>query len=143
MTLSVEKQKTIARVAEILLPLPLPPRAVVVFDIDDTLISEQGVPMTPILRFYLYCKSQGLKTAIVTARRDTEEVRRWTERQLAELGVFAYDFIYYMPPEALSAHRFKQEARRDLWMQGCRVIMTVGDQEWDHGLYGGIPIFVR
>lgn len=120
----------------------LPPNPVVVFDIDGTLLSTKNYTVIPQMRdLYQYIRNKGIDTFIITARPNYPINILSTENTLRTSGITDYIATYYMydkiPPD-----RYKLEARKHIRELGYNVIMSIGDQEHDTGLYGGIPIIV-
>lgn len=109
-------------------------RGVVIFDIDDTLINhtEQAIPS--IVRLYCAVKNIGLRCAIVTARPETEENRRYTIESLKKSGITDWESLYMMPEgrdvtiESISA--YKREARDDIETRH-RIMANIGDMWHD------------
>ena len=141
----LEKQKSIAEVAKMLLPRSPTPQCTVVFDIDDTLITPEGLPYEYIIDLFRWCRQQNFRIAIITARPDVSEAHMFTRHQLGRVGIHldSVDTMYFRPLHDMDVKACKEAARKDLWNKGYRVVMTVGNDDWDHGLYGGVPIFVR
>lgn len=112
--------------------------AIVVYDIDDTLIGSQGgLPITPIIDSYNHAKKKGFNLAIITARPGFPQNIAYTDKQLREYGIDGYSFIFMLPPGKTDQARFKLHARKHLHDLGYRVIVSVGDMPWDIGAYGG------
>ncbi len=140
-----EKLRAIADVARLLLPPTAADSnsSVVVFDIDDTLITPYGTPMQPIIDLYRECCQQRFKIAVITARPHIPGALEYTRHQFAIAGIPEPDYFYFRPFDDQSVDAFKENSRKDLWLKGHRVIMTVGDMPWDHGRFGGVPILVN
>uniref|UniRef100_A0A6C0EM03 Acid phosphatase n=1 Tax=viral metagenome TaxID=1070528 RepID=A0A6C0EM03_9ZZZZ len=118
-----------------------PQNAVIVYDIDNTLIDLSGRPLTPIIQTYHYAKSKGIDTMIVTARLGTEKNIITTRRQLAQYGINEYLGIYFRPPtnkgDAEGQTQFKLKSRKNIHDRGHLVVMSIGDMPWDIGQFGG------
>ena len=113
----------------------------IVFDIDDTLInSDTGEIMSKVFSLYQYCVVKGYYVYIVTARAKTPDAVAFTLHQLRSLGITGFKSIAFRPPDNWDIPGFKMEARRSIPQ---KVIMSVGDQYWDIGQYGGIGVIVR
>ena len=113
----------------------------VVFDIDDTLItSDTNEIMSKTFNLFKYCVNKGYHVYIITARINTQRVINFTLQQLSSLGITGYKLIAFRDPNDLNVARYKMNARRVIPQD---IIMSVGDQEWDIGPYGGIGIIVR
>ena len=93
----------------------------VMFDIDDTLITSQGVVIKPIVEILNRCLMSGYRVVIITARPGGPENRQWTKDQLARHRI-GYHELYFCPPENKS--KIKQSL-------GYNFILSVGDQPTD------------
>jgi hypothetical protein len=111
--------------------------AIVVYDIDDTLIGSNSLPITPIIDSYNYARQKGFNTAIITARPGFPQNIEQTDKQLRDCGISGYSFIFMLPPGKTDQAKFKLHARKHLHDLGHRVIVSVGDMPWDIGAYGG------
>ena len=117
------------------------PQQAVVFDIDDTLIdSETGLIMPKTVSLFHYCVDRGYHVYIITARARTYDAVIYTINQLKHLGLTGYKLIAFRPPNEWDIPAYKLNARKSIPHQ---VVMSVGDQQWDIGEYGGIGIIVR
>lgn len=139
--------------------------AMVVFDIDETLLSNYsyydahdpkftGDDTTwlayskacgqsvnaPVLKLYRQVQRLGVKTAIVTGRPVPD--RSWTRDCLRERGVSGWSAFVFKPTDVTAnAARWKASVRGDLQQQGYTILASVGDQLSDmaHGrMAGGI-----
>ena len=125
----------------ILEQIPFNHSQAVVFDIDDTLInSDTGELMSKVFALYQYCIMKGYHVYIITARASTPDAVQFTLRQLQSLGIGGFKSIAFRPPDYWDIPKFKMDARRSIPQ---RVVMSVGDQYWDVGQYGGIGVIVR
>lgn len=122
--------------------LYIPPNAAIVFDIDHTLIDQFGNPIKSIVYLFNIIKQKGITPILITARQGNNEVIKWTQQQLNTLGITGYRSIYFLQPGNTNLWRFKKIARKNVHKHGYKVIMTIGDEEWDHGEYGGIGYIV-
>ena len=113
----------------------------VVFDIDDTLInSDTGEIMPKVFSLYRYCVMKGYHVYIITARANTPDAVAFTLNQLRSRGIIGFRSIAFRAPDDWDIPRFKMEARRSIPQ---KVMMSVGDQDWDIGRYGGVGVIVR
>ena len=112
--------------------------SVIVYDIDDTLIDNNGCPILPVINTYHYAKNSGLTTVIITARPDYDENIQRTIQQLHYFGITGYKYIYFRPRDKEDQATFKLLARKNLHDRGYHVVASIGDMPWDIGLYGGI-----
>ena len=83
---------------------------------------------------------KGYHVYIITARASTPDAVQFTLRQLRSLGIGGFKSIAFRPPDYWDIPKFKMDARRSIPQ---RVVMSVGDQYWDVGQYGGIGVIVR
>ena len=126
---------------EILENIPFSPHQAIVFDIDDTLINSITNKLIPyVFSIYQHCRSKGYAIYIITARPRTQYSIQLTLQQLQYLGITGYRNIAFRPPSELNVYRYKLNARKAIKET---VIMSVGDQPWDIGLYGGYGILIR
>lgn len=102
---------------------------VIVFDVDETLLDSNYNVITPILNVYFYARMIGIKIAIITAR--DEQIFETTKEQLYKAGITHVDFYYFRSANMLNPWTYKHNARIHLIMQGYRIIMSIGDQDWD------------
>ncbi|AVK74499.1 Haloacid dehydrogenase [Pandoravirus quercus] len=132
-------------------PAPVP---LVVFDVDDTLLSTRSghrlqptvtmgsyatardaflPPLEPVVRLYQQLWNDGVRTAIVTGRWATESDA--TLANLYQVGVGGWDHALFRTPGAtdayLSARNYKQHQRARLTAAGYEIIGVVGDQHSD------------
>ena len=112
----------------------------IVFDIDNTLINNDGHLITPIFQVYLYALRRGFMTAIITARTSTGI--SYTINQLEMMGISGYSQLYMRESSTINIKNMKLESRKSLHDKGYTVIMSIGDMIWDVGEYGGIPVLV-
>lgn len=120
----------------------LPHNATIIYDIDDTLINTRGYLLQPIVDTYHYAKSKGIQTVIVTNRPGSQEGITYTQEQLKYHGLHNNSALYMRPPTKNDPWKFKYAARKNVHERGMTVIMSVGDQPWDIGEYGGVGITV-
>lgn len=100
----------------------------VMFDIDDTLISSRsGFPNALAVDILNLSKVLGYTIVIITARPDTEQVKRHTKEQLEKFKIY-YDLLIFCPADK------KIECKKN--SKKC-YILSVGDQltDLDGGLY--------
>ncbi|MDP4015433.1 MAG: HAD family acid phosphatase [Candidatus Nanopelagicales bacterium] len=140
-------------------------RAMVVFDIDDTLLNNYrfysttspafsldptgynawvascGSPANvPVRKLFLKLRDLGVRLALITGRRETQ--RRATKDCLTRRGITGWQSLRLRSAyeETLSAAVYKARARRALHARGFHIIASVGDQVSDmangHFKYG-------
>jgi predicted secreted acid phosphatase len=116
----------------------------IIFDIDDTLlIPEINKPIPETLFFYNWVKARGFKPVIVTARIGTLQNINLTIKQLKNLGIQDYEYIFFLPPESRDVANYKLLARKHISdLYDGEVVMSVGDNPWDVGDYGGYSVLL-
>lgn len=98
----------------------------VMFDIDDTLIrSKDGRPIYEIVDLLRRSKMAGYRIVIITARPWHSRSVQWTQRQLAQHGIY-YDDIYFCVPE--NKTKVKQEL---ISKHGYHFYLSAGDMPTD------------
>ena len=126
---------------EILASIPFHSSQAVVFDIDDTIIDSTTHRLMPkTFSLYQYCIDRGYHVYIVTARARTPQGIRYTLDQLRDAGIGGFRAIAFRAPDEMDMYAYKRNARRAI---PEHVIMSVGDQPWDVGQYGGFGVIVR
>jgi predicted secreted acid phosphatase len=119
----------------------LPENPAIIFDIDDTLIdSSNGKSIDPIVMIYNYAKMIGIIPIIITSRPGYSRVIEWTKNQLLNNGITGYNSLYLIPVNKIDSWKFKLYARKNVYQRGYNIVMSLGDQDWDIGEYGGIGI---
>ena len=119
--------------------MALPSNPAIIFDIDDTLINSTDDIIYPILNVYKFAKVLNLTIIMITNRPGNEESVKFTLDQLQKHGITEYKSIYFRPPEKVNnPWKFKEISRKSIHERGFNVIMSIGDQKWDVGKYGGI-----
>jgi hypothetical protein len=91
------------------------------FDIDDTLIWTNGQPNVPIIHLLHKMRVLGYKIVIITARPGFEIAVKWTQKQLADLGI-VYDYLGFTSAQT------KTLMKRRL---GYNFVLSVGDMPTD------------
>jgi hypothetical protein len=116
------------------------PRALAVFDIDDTLlfdIQSKSVPHKNVIDLLRRLHAMGVIIHLVTARLDVEDMRQDTLQDLQDMGLSGlYTSLSLAPESARSSmstvSRWKMETRlRIANSLSCPVTLTVGDQWGD------------
>lgn len=118
---------------------------VVVFDIDDTLLSENRKQdaffLIPQIRWLIgKTRELGGSVHLITARNDDPNTRKYTVEQLKMIDILPgrdYDSLHLTPGNMrdtmATVSQAKQALRRKVGReQGGRVILSVGDQWTDH-----------
>lgn len=120
----------------------MPCNPAVVFDIDATLIDEDGGCISSMIEVYNYVKMVGLSPIIVTNRPGYVENVLATEHQLLACGVSGYSLMYFRNPAVMDMWSAKLDAREDIHRIGYTVVASIGDKPWDIGEYGGLGYIV-
>jgi hypothetical protein len=113
-----------------------------VFDIDHTLLDFVGNPIDPIVSLFHTVKSKGITPIIITARLGHDRNVELTRQQLERVGIHGWRFIYFLPPHKRDPVVFKRISRMNVHERGFHVIMSIGDERWDIGEYGGVGFIV-
>ena len=123
--------------------LDLTPNSAIVFDIDNTLIHSNGNGIIPIINVFNHVKSIGIIPILITNRIGNQQSIDFTQNQLKQCGIEGYKSLYFRHPEKEdNPYRYKERARRSVYERGMNVIMSIGDQPWDIGNYGGIGVII-
>jgi predicted secreted acid phosphatase len=120
----------------------------IIFDIDDTLICATnnnyglfiGESIEPIIDLYNTAKELGIRPIIITARGGVDFVVKETMDLLKKSKIKGFYSIYFRPIYADDPYFYKTSARKHAADSGFNILMSVGDQEWDMGNFGGIPV---
>lgn len=120
----------------------------IIFDIDDTLICATnngyglfiGDCIEPIVDLYNTAKKIGVRPIIITARGGVDFVVKETMDLLNKCKIKGFYSIYFRPVYAEDPYFYKTSARKHANDSGFNIVMSVGDQEWDVGDFGGIPV---
>jgi hypothetical protein len=123
--------------------LPLTDSSVIVFDIDDTLIDRNSIPILEVIELYKYVLRKGFKVAIITARKGIGYNIHRTINELFMHGIKDYLFLYFMRMEDEDHVMYKLNARKDIHDKNYKVVMSIGDMPWDIGEYGGVGILYK
>ena len=121
----------------------------IVFDIDGTILVEgvyapnnQSDIITDVYNFLLKSQEMGITIFIITARPDFLKNRIGTLNMLDDLGI-NYEYLYMWDRNIFeSATIFKTMSREDIFIQGYNVLMSLGDNVWDYGDYGGLGVHI-
>lgn len=145
--------------------VPSEPVPLAVFDVDDTLLSSHPgrrhrfaahllsagarmppaylPPIDPVVRLYRSLRARGVRTAILTGRRSTNEAV--TLDNLRWAGVDGWDHAIFRavgtPEQHMDAVDYKSRQRARLAAAGYRIVANVGDQHSDlHGGNSGVAV---
>ena len=140
---------------QILKKIKIEKNMVIIFDIDETILTNEGQLIIPTYLFYLEIKKMGITPIFVTAR--TNETVDYTHSQFNNYEIHSknlskYDdgyvvynsnhTIYFRHRNDDNIEKYKENARRCVYEQGYNIIMSIGDQPWDVGEYGGTGIIL-
>ena len=129
------------------------PNSCLIFDIDDTLISNNGRGglIVPIFNILIFARNLGIKIVLITSRPVLIDNIVRTVEQLTMLGI-TYDFLYMKKQYGGNDYQYKREARKHVYNnKGLKTLMTFGDNVWDvfddnsmtNAMYSGIPVLLR
>lgn len=129
-------------------------KATVVFDVDETLLSNyefykgkdftfdqegwnafnescRSTPIVPVRRLYTRLRTAGIRVVIMTGRAET--TRPWTQACLEQHGITGWDRLILRAPDetGLSADAYKSGERAALQRDGYRIVASIGDQVSD------------
>jgi len=135
----------------ILKQLELPKNPAIVFDIDDTLVFDSYYSngmrsgcIPEIIKLYNTAKSLKISPIIITNRGGVDKVVEITLELLKSCNITDFVSIYFKPMSNIqmnNPYTYKRLARQHATEQdNYNIVMSVGDQPWDVGDYGGIPI---
>lgn len=122
--------------------MEMPKNPAVIFDIDDTLIDHHGIVIQPIVELYNHVKMLCIPIFIVTNRLNDANSVDYTKYELDMHGITEYTDIYFRKVGEKDLTKAKLDARKNIAEKGFDTIMSIGDQLWDLGEYGGIGILV-
>jgi predicted secreted acid phosphatase len=117
----------------------------VIFDIDGTLVHEHtwSNPIWSVINFCNYCKEIGIATIIVTARPAWDKNIELTKNALKKLGLNC-DLFFFRKPDYEDLNNFKLSTRHYIsTCENYNVLMSIGDNVWDIGEYGGTGILMK
>jgi predicted secreted acid phosphatase len=116
----------------------------IVFDIDGTLIDDTTYqPIDYITSFYNYCLSLGLTVFIITARPSTNNNVKHTTDMLHDNGISGWKGIYFARDRSVDIPGYKLKSRKHIYDRGYTVLMSLGDNWFDIGKYGGFGVIVN
>ena len=123
----------------------------VVFDIDGTILvdgiyspEDNSEIIHDVYNFLLYLQnSLDIDIFIITARPESRTNRMGTIDMLQRLGI-NYRYLYMWNQNIFRNHiKYKEEARKEIFENGYNVIMSLGDNYWDYGNYGGLGVHIH
>ena len=116
--------------------------SVIIFDIDETLINNNGEKIDEIINFFNYIKYNNFIPIIITARPNNNKSILYTENQLKKFNITGYKYIYFMP-KGYNVENYKKIARKDIIQKGYKIEMSIGDKYWDIGKYSNLGVLVK
>ncbi len=131
----IEKRRDILKFAMewLLIQIKLCHNTAVVFDIDDTLLSD-GKPIEDTVLFYDYCRKLRVNCFLVTARPYSEKNKHLTMNSLDKIGISDYNYMYMMPDkhkaDAYKVAKYKKGARSKIG-KDYKIVLNIGDQWTD------------
>lgn len=103
--------------------------------------SAKAKPIQPILEFYKFVKSKGIKVFFITGRHASKNIKNPdpTIKNLIEAGYTDFDGIFFKPRSPkMKTSEFKSMIRKQLVEQGYFIFINIGDQFSDfEGEYPG------
>ena len=122
----------------------------VVFDIDGTLIIEgiykpknKNEVIQDIYKFEKYLENNNIPIFIITARPESKVNRQGTVDMLRMLGI-KYKYLYMLDMDLFnSTKKYKEEARKEIFDNNYNILMSLGDNTWDYGDYGGLGVHIH
>jgi predicted secreted acid phosphatase len=121
----------------------------VVFDIDGTILIDgiyspknNSELINEVYEFLLYLQRKNISIFIITARPDNSINRYGTSKMLKELGI-NYKYLYMWDQNMFNNHsNYKENARKEIFENNYNIIMSLGDNYWDYGEYGGLGVHI-
>jgi predicted secreted acid phosphatase len=121
----------------------------VVFDIDGTILvdgiyapSKKNEIISDVYNFLLHLQNNNIEIFIITARPDFPHNRSSTMKMLKTLDI-DYTYLYMWDQKIFNNHEvFKRTARKEIFDNNYNIIMSLGDNYWDYGDYGGLGVHI-
>ena len=118
----------------------------VVFDIDGTILVDGNYApesnddiIQDVYNFLLYLQRKNIDIFIITARPDNPTNRRGTDKMLQNLNI---NYVYLYMWDDYDHITYKELARKDIHEHDYNIIMSLGDNYWDYGKYGGLGVHI-
>lgn len=115
---------------------------IIVFDIDGTLVKDEKSCIASAVSFYKKCISLGYKIYIITARLFTPENYIFTVNMLTKCDILNYVGIFMRPGHIMDLHYYKASKREFLTKSGFNIVMSVGNDTFDFGVFSGVNIWI-
>ena len=121
----------------------------VVFDIDGTVIIDgiyapqnKNEIIHDVHNFLLYIQNKGIEIFIITARPENKTNRYETSKMLTKLNI-DYTHLYMWNRNTFNnPTTYKEECRKEIFQNNYNIIMSLGDNIWDYGDYGGVGVHI-
>lgn len=110
---------------------------IIIFDIDNTLVSSYGYPIGSVIALYHQALKYGYTIHLITAR--PEILRSFTYIQLRSIGVYGYTRLHMRNSIIQDTGLFKYNIRLKLNQQGYTIFMNIGDKASD--FIGGVYLY--
>ena len=121
-----------------------PNNSAAVFDIDGTILSTPFFhPIDYVIDLYKTVTLKKIKPIIITARESFPLNWDITINQLKQVGINDYKMLFLRNKECTNLKQFKLDARKKVHDMGYNVIMSIGDNDFDIGEYGGIGVLLK
>ena len=118
----------------------------VVFDIDGTILVDGNYApesdddiIQDVYNFLLYLQRKNIDIFIITARPDSPVNRKGTVNMLQNLNI---NYVYLYMWNDYDHITYKELARKDIFEHDYNIIMSLGDNYWDYGKYGGLGVHI-
>ena len=143
MDIWLDKLKSISiETINLLTSLELGKNSCIIFNIDNTLIHEDGQLLTDIVNIYNYALQLDIKIFIITNRNgSSQEIIDTTLLELKNNNLNSYEAIYFKKYENRNDSSFKINSRKNIISKGYNIILCIGSTDTDiYGEFTGIPI---
>lgn len=126
----------------LLTSLELGKNSCIIFNIDNTLIHEDGQLLTDIVNIYNYALQLDIKIFIITNRNgSSQEIIDTTLLELKNNNLNSYEAIYFKKYENRNDSSFKINSRKNIISKGYNIILCIGSNDTDiYGEFTGIPV---
>lgn len=121
-----------------------PSNTAAVFDIDGTLLSLPFFePIDYVIDLYNTVKQKNIIPIIITAREYFPYNWHVTTEQLKYYGITEYKILFMRTKDCVNLFQYKLDARKKVHDLGFNVVMSIGDNPFDIGEYGGIGVLLK
>lgn len=110
---------------------------IIIFDIDNTLVSSYGYPIGSVIALYHQAIKCGYIIHLITAR--PEILRSFTYIQLRSIGIYRYSGLHMRNGIIQDIGLFKYNTRLKLSNLGYTIFMNIGDKVSD--FIGGVYLY--